>query len=441
MNKALLAPCLLFILALCVLPSQAQYKAGDSLQFWSPTYIDWPGLQHVPQRQMTAICKKAGDHCYVFVEKGIEQPDQSDIDDLVSEFDNKYYDSLTFRYGPVPDELDHDPRVFILVMEEPEWGGYYDPGQQMPDSLVQKLWNKRSNERELIYVSQSSFSGAEEVVSHEFGHLLHWQQDHSPEPAINPVRYWEMAWVDEGFSTFAALFLTQNIFQKDVMDYSAYFVSNPDISLTYFTNYDQAELFMLFMFEHYGGWDYIHTLLRNQADGTQGVESTLKQLGYSQTFNDVFEQFIVANCIDDPTFAQGKYAHHHYNFDPCRMSMAFSSLPAQKVEARVRAYAADYISFTPSASSKPFIIDFQGQAAVKYRIGFILINTSGNKVIDYMSLTPDSENKAEFFAQGFGTDYNKVIMVVMNIDETVSDKVTTGYSYSVQKLKKVKKSH
>ena len=410
----------------------AGYSAGDSLKFWTPSYIDWPSLQHVPQRHLTAVCKKAGEHCYVFVEKGIKQPDQSEIDKVVNDFDAHFYDSLTLRYGQVPDVFDRDGKIFILVMKEPSWGGYYDPGQQMRDSLVNALWNKHSNEREVIFVSQSSFSGASEIVAHEFGHLLHWQQDHSPEPAGNPVRYWEEAWVDEGFSTFAAIYLTENIFQKDVMDDYSFFCKNPDIPLIYFSNYNQVKLFMLFMFEHYGGWQYITNLIRNQADGIAGVESTLKQLGYSESFDDVFEQWVLANYVDDASFGDGKYAYIHYNFQPCRVSAAITTLPKNKIEAKIRSYGADYITFTANKKSKPFSLRFEGQKDKRFRVGFILLSSKDNQVTGIVRLKPDAQNTVLFDAEGYGKKYDRIVMAVMCVDASVQEKELVSYTYSAE---------
>ena len=165
----------------------SQYNDGDTLKFWSVTYIDWPPLQSSPQRLVNAICKKAGNHCYVFVEDSATQPLQANVDSLVHTFDYHFYDSLTTRYGPVPNVFDNDSNIFILVLNEPSWYGYFDPGQQMSDSMVYAQWNRHSCQREIIYVSADHFNYAVDIVAHEFGHLLHWQQDHSPEPIINPI--------------------------------------------------------------------------------------------------------------------------------------------------------------------------------------------------------------------------------------------------------------
>jgi hypothetical protein len=414
----------------------AQYKAGDSLKFWTPSYIDWPSLQHIPQRHLTAVCKKAGDHCYVFVEKDAKQPQQKDIDQVVKSFDEKFYDSLTFRYGPVPDALDHDPRIFILVINEPSWGGYYDPAQQMPDSMTMRIWNRHSSEHELVYVSATSFYNAEKITAHEFGHLLHWQQDHSPEPTINPIRYWEVAWIDEQFSTFASVYLTADLYKKDVVDDLAFFVMEPDIPLIYFSNYDQVKLFMLFMFEQYGQWNYIQTLIRNQSDGIEGIAGTLKQLGYSVSFDDVFEQWIIANYIDDPVYENGKYYHAHYNFRKCKESATHTQLPVEKTDATVNPYAADYISFNIEKGKKPFVVQFNGDASKKFRLAFILMNSKDNKVYKVVPVKPDASADATFSADAYGSEYDKVVMVVMSTDKSIPENSTASYSYSAVKKTK-----
>ena len=408
----------------------SQYHEGDTLKFWSVTYIDWPPLIGSPQREVTATCKKAGNHCYVFVENEAIQPPQSQIDTLVHKFDSHFYDSLTSVYGPIPNVFDNDSNIFILVLNESNWGGYYDPAQQMSDSIVFAKWNRHSSQRELIYIASNSFFYAGEMVAHEFGHLLHWQQDHSPEPIINPIKFWEEAWVDEGFSTFAEIFLTENIYQNNIYNQS-FFANNPDIPLIYFSDYNQVRLFMLFMYEHFGKWNYISALISNQLNGICGVDSTLKKLGYSETFDDAFEQWTIANFVDDSVYANGKFNYKHYNFPPCFVSNNHSAFPTSINNCTVTPYGSDYISFY-SSTPKSIIINFSGQANAKFRVDFILKNTTTNQIDSIISLPLNSQNQGTFITNNFGTDYNKIIMVVMNVDSAIHEGSYATYTYSAE---------
>jgi hypothetical protein len=409
--------------------SFAQISEGDTMQFWSVSYVDWPPLWGTPQRLVNAVCKKVGQHCYVFVEDVATQPSQASIDTLVSHFDNHFYPELTPLYGPVPDALDNDSNVFILALAESNWAGYFDPGQQMPDTFMYSHWAMHSSQREMIYIAAGYFSGAVEYVAHEFGHLLHWQQDHSPEPIVNPVKYWEEAWIDEGFSTFAAEYLTQDITQQGVMHSNAYFAGSTDLPLIYFSSYDQVLLWTVFMYEHFGGNQYIKMLIKEQANGVVGMRNALDSLGYSESFEDAFEQWIIANYIDDEIFESGKYAYGHFDFPAAHSTFNHSAYPTGLKTQTLKAFGADYNVFN-TATPGNFSLTFNGDIASQYRLAFILINTSTSAVIDVISVQPDAQNAAVFDASEFGTDYNKIVMAVMCVDTLLKEDSIVAYSYS-----------
>ena len=418
------------IMLVLSIPTPAQVQEGDTVTFWSVSYIDWPPLWGTPQRQVEAVCKKAGDHCYVFVETSGTQPSQTAINNLVSRFDNEFIPQLTAVYGPVPDALDNDSAIYILALDESNWGGYYDPAHQMTESFVMATWGKHSNEHEMIFIASDSFDwSAEEICAHELGHLIHWRGDHSPDPVVNPTQYWEEAWVDEGFSTFAAVYLTENFYAQNELDVNTFFCGDPDIPLIYFSSYNQAELFMIFMYEHYGNWNYIDQMINNDLNGIDGVEATLDNLGFSEGFDDAFEQWCIANFIDDSVYAGGKYAYRHFRFNPAHVAVNHSAFPVNTVSSDLTSYGSDYVAFL-SSSPKKIQIEFNGDPASKFRLAFIKIKTTGNQVISVTPVPLDVSNHATYNADSLGVTYNKLIMVAMNVDSTVHDGETAGYTYS-----------
>ncbi len=408
---------------------QAQVQTGDTLSFWSVSYIDWPPLWGAPQRNFPAVCKGAGDHCYVFVETGVNGISQTVVDELVSNFDTDFFPRLSAKYGPVPDQFDHDSAVFIVVLDESDWGGYFDPGQQMADSVVNARWSRHSSERELIYVAASSFNySAEPIVAHEFGHLLHWQQDHSAETDA-PGIFWEEAFVDEGFSTFAAEFLTENLDQHNVFEGSAFFKYSPDIPLLYFSNYNQAQLFMTFMYQHFGRWSYISALIQNQLNGWQGVDSTLRLLGHSATFNDAFADFCVANYIDDSVFEGGRYSYEHFRFPAALVENQHSVYPLSSGSGDLSPYGNDYILFT-SSSPQAVQINFQGDASSNYRLAFIARNALTKTTRAVAHVLPDASGLALYQADSLGVQNEEVVMVVMCTDPELDTNERVNYTYS-----------
>lgn len=423
---------LVFIILFSINPFNliSQVHEGDTIHFWSVSYIDWPPLWGVPQRDIISVCKKKGQHCNIMVETTAIQPSQSSIDLMAMLFDQEYYPRLTAKYGPVPDVFDNDSGVYILAITENNWSGYFDPAQQMTDSMVFSRWGMHSSQHEIIYIAAETFEqSAPGIISHEFGHLLHWGRDHSPEPPANPVTFWEDAFVDEGFSTFAAIYLTENIFQRNIWDYSAFFSSNPDIPLIWFTNYNQVKLFMLFMFEHYGQWDYVTALINEQLNGIPGIENSLHSLGYQEHFDDIFQQWSIANLIDDSLYDGGKYEYAHYRFPPCHIDSDHYTFPVASVSGSLSAYAADYISFQ-SVTPKNISINFQGEHGRQFRLSFVQQDINTGRTLRVINIPLDTSNHAVYRADSIGSSYTNLIMIPMCLDSTVHYGDSATYTYS-----------
>ncbi|HQI71322.1 MAG TPA: T9SS type A sorting domain-containing protein [Bacteroidales bacterium] len=410
----------------------AQINVGDTMSFRSVTYIDWPPLAGTPQRTVHAVCDRVGEHCYIFRENTLSPFPLQQIDTLVHRFDYHFVPELTTVYGPMPDALDADTHVFILIFEEQDWCGYWDPAQQMTDSMVFATWGSHSNEHEIIYIASDCFYSAPSITAHEFGHMLHWGRDHSPEPPANPDKYWEDAWIDEGFSTFAQIFLTENIFVPDIQDQQTFFTDNPDIPLIYFSDYNQVKLWTLFMFEHYGGWNYIEALIGNQLNGIAGMDSALRQIGAPATFNEAFLHWSVTNFLDDPGYDNGRYAYHHYNFNPCAITALHNTYPTGICNQSVNPYGTDYVNFQVPVQGSvptPMSINFSGDSNSKFLLAAIKLSLPGNIVKGIEYLTPDSTGHAVINADSLGEAYDNIVLVVCNVDSSLHEGETASYSY------------
>lgn len=410
---------------------RSEVKEGDTLKFWSVSYIDWMQPPLPPQTEIIAVCQKISQSCYVFMEiNASNNPASAIIDQFVSVFDTLIATRLPQLYGPIPDALDNDPRVYILFIAPTWWGGYFDPTHQMTDDFVRQKWNIRSSEHELIFVSlpNANYNPAE-IVTHEFGHLLHWGNDHSPEPPDNPVKYWEDTWVDEGFSTFSPIYLFSIPYYSNIPD-DPFFATNPATSLIYFSSYSASSLFMEFMYEHYGKESYIKTLIKDQANGIEGINNTLKALGYSGTFNDVFQQWIIANYLDDNNYENGKYGYNLYNFSGCLISKDHNSFPAQGIDS-LPAYSAKYIKIS-SINPQPVKIKFSGPVTSKSKVALIFKNTINDEITGIKNITLDATNSGEYIADSLGSGYNVIIMAVMNIDPIQPDATKRQYSYEIE---------
>ena len=200
------------------------------------------------------------------------------------------------HFGNPPDALDQDPRVYILYYDfDVNSDGFFWGFDQECDDVAAF----HSNETDVVYMNCSDFDPAGPyllaVLAHEFEHLIHYNHDAN-----------EAGWVDEGMAELA-MWLYGN------PDNISQFNSNPDRSLTTFNgnwyDYIKSYLFSLYFFERYGGQPSVLSLVADPANGILGFENVLDLYSYSESFRDVFSDWVVANYLDDPSLVDGRFGY------------------------------------------------------------------------------------------------------------------------------------
>ena len=408
----------------------AVINQGDTLSFWSVSYIDWLNSNFPPQKQIKAACRYIAKRSYVFTDVLYKDSiQQSKAELFANTLDSVYY-SLTDLYGPVPDALDNDPRIYILASAGEWWGGYFDPTHQMPDTMTMRLWGMHSSEKEIIFLNGNVInSGAVSALAHEFGHMLHWGQDHSPEPPEAPVKYWEDTWVDEGFSTFAEIYLTEKIGQKDVYFERPFFSTNYGVPLIYFESYSASRLFMLYMYEHYGKENYIRSLISNQLNGIEGVSSTINYLGYKDSFEEVFHNFILANLLDRQTNEGDKYFYNHYNFPQIKFTALQQDYP-KVANGNLKAFATDYYRMIPT-DSNDYVIHLDA-GNDKTALSLVSVKAGSDPVVDDMFV--ESDGTGTINTNRFKRASDTLFIVVSNINRKLEEGKTEKYKLTIQSI-------
>jgi len=79
---------------------------------------------------------------------------------------------------------------------------------------------------------------------------------------------------------------------------------------SYLSNYGAAFLWTFYMYEHYGGAQLIWDLVHEQANGIEGYNKVLKDHHIKKTFDEIFQDWAIANYLDDTTFADGIYGYY-----------------------------------------------------------------------------------------------------------------------------------
>jgi immune inhibitor A len=245
--------------------------------------------------------------------------------------------------------IDGDPRVTIFLGTAPGVSAYFSSADELPKNVF-----RYSNEREMIHVNLGSvrpgsatFNG---TLAHEFQHLVHWHLNPSTE-----------TWLDEGLAELAS-----SLAVPERSPGTGGFQRQPDVPLTAWSqsgqtslHYQASYLFAHYFAQRFGGEEATRRLLTEPGRPPDTITASLSRGGYGVSFDDVFEDWLVANLLDDPSVGDGRFAHDGIDH---KVSPSRELWPAAApIEDTVHQYGADYIELR---SGGPADLVFEGAATV-----------------------------------------------------------------------------
>lgn len=233
----------------------------------------------------------------------------SQLSYLLDQFDTVIYPEDTSVFGEPLSRGDEGQKTWILIHNIRD-AAYYDNTQTSYVAGYFSASEDASNNKNMMHIDSYDWTNRigpdasrpylyEGVFAHEFQHLIHFDIDPDEE-----------TWVNEGLADLAG-YLCGYGHQAGHVAY--YMVYHPMVSLTFWggglQDYGANYLFQLYLYEHYGGSGFTSALVKEQANGIQGIEKTLAASGYTDTFNEVFDYWTIANYLDDTRKAGGKYGY------------------------------------------------------------------------------------------------------------------------------------
>ena len=106
-------------------------------------------------------------------------------------------------------------------------------------------------------------------------------------------------WLEEGLASFAEWAIYGNVHNIFVDGY----LRDPSVSVTSGNTrdvyYGAAFMLLLYAFENHGGDEFISELARQDLLGINGINAALESLGRSERFTDVFQNWAIANFVND----------------------------------------------------------------------------------------------------------------------------------------------
>ena len=227
---------------------------------------------------------------------------------LLNQFDTVIYPIDTGIFGELLPRGDEGQKVWILIhniRDEAYYidydyyvAGYFSSAENAMENknmfhIDSYDWQNRvSPDGERPYLYEGTFA-------HEFEHMIHFDVD--PD---------EPSWVDEGLADLAGYLCGYGHPDGHLMYYMAY---HPMTSLTFWggelEDYGMSYMFQLYLFEHFGGIPFVTALVNETANGIEGIENTLAAFGYTESFDEIFDIWTIANYLDDPSIGDGEYSY------------------------------------------------------------------------------------------------------------------------------------
>jgi len=294
-------------------------SVGDRENFWAIDYtVDPPPYNFY---LTPATCRYVGEHCYIFVEDsewGVHF-DQAAVDSLAEALEDStpsgpggIMEKLIGAMGPMPDVLDGDPKVYFLVLDirdgfDPEQGGayiagFFSPWNEYPDDVLHPY---HSNEVEMMYIDcyPSHESDAPFTCSHELVHLIYF--------GIEPYSS-EDLWVLENQAQTGPYICGYPAFQivtfLEAGGVTPVGWTEFTDDLRYVAGYGAGFLFFSYLFENYGGADFIYDSMHSTRTGLAGVADAIQSAtGSRPDMGAVLRDWMLACWIDDPTIDDGRY--------------------------------------------------------------------------------------------------------------------------------------
>ncbi|MCL5947344.1 MAG: immune inhibitor A, partial [Chloroflexi bacterium] len=195
-----------------------------------------------------------------------------------------------------------------------------------------------SNERNALYLNVAAEGigsrAYDDTLVHELQHLIHW--------TVHPQGD---AWANEGMSVYAEYRAGYNVSQL-----ADAFLKHPDTQLTDWSDrgeqvlahYGAAFLFFAFLQQHYGTAHTFRQLLSLPESNWAMIQTYLQQ--YHTTANAVFEQWAIANLLDNRQVAHGLAA---YRALPHPIAPTAIQPLGKDVQGNVVPYGTRYYSLSP----------------------------------------------------------------------------------------------
>ena len=258
---------------------------------------------------VTATLQYAGTNCLVYAQN-TGNISTSFAQSIGEEFDSTIYPLITGTFYD-PSDINSDGTITLFFADlGGQAGGFFNPEDLMD--------TENSNLRDMIYIDDTvGDSYSNEVIAHEFQHLVHNNRQVVVEGDQNPLYDLGYRWIDEGFAMMAIhLYRGTQSMWLDIYNQNNAGTISDGFSLLYwdyynnetvYTNYTLSYLFFTYLWTNVGRDDTIfRTILEDSNNNYQAVIDLINdRINPNYTFGQFMTYFRLALLVNDPTGIYG----------------------------------------------------------------------------------------------------------------------------------------
>ncbi len=273
-------------------------SVGDEIEVWVANDLSWPANDSrtdptISENQAEAMARQFDENMYPVETETFGEP-----------VARNGTDSYLEQIGFVPDDYyqtGNGSERTVLLVDNVRDQNYYDEDYPLYIAGFYSPTIQDYTDRNAITIDAYGWNdvgdtggqtGYEGTLAHEYQHLIHADLDGD-----------ETSWVNEGMSDYAEYITGYGVPQGHLNAYE----EMPSNSLTNWedqgptnilADYGVAFTWTMYLADEYGR-DFVTNLAQDDANGIDGVENTLDEVGAKRDFDDLYQDFSTAVVTDD----------------------------------------------------------------------------------------------------------------------------------------------
>jgi hypothetical protein len=405
--------------------SKRTFNQGTGWGFTIGSKKNWYGddlTTSSTRYQVPSTCRAIGQNCYIFVEDASwnsGKVNQSILDSLQNAFNVQtpanpsegIFSMVSGAFGN-PANVDTDDRVIILLLDIKDGfsgsggyvAGYFNSFNEI-DTLQPGF--ETSNFAEILFLdtyplnllTSKGLDLGSSTMAHEFQHLIHFNNNDG-----------QILFINEGCSLVSEVYCGYPIYNQ------VYFVNDPGHYLFDWSyndlysslgDYSRAARFFTYLRDQFGMGIFRSIVSSSYTGGEDCINDALTKSGSSLRFLDVFQNWCIANAIDDRTL-DPSYGYIYPNLPkPNAKKIYVPNVTSPTL--MIPPYSSHYISFLYGSDLK---IKFPS-AGSDLIVKVIEMGQSGTRIL---TISPN----IEFSEPLFGSVYTKIFFVPINLSPSKS---------------------